>query len=142
MKCTSLPKGYCRSLSTNGKCDEECNNENCLFDLFDCNHVATDRCPEHCIQSWGDGLCQSECSAAECGYDGADCQADGIGDIINGTIVITYFSATSDAFKTIGSVSSIYSGAILSFMGQTSPIVRLEPGGPSHLLQEEATKIQ
>ncbi|KAK6056091.1 EGF-like domain protein, partial [Cooperia oncophora] len=66
----------CAKLFDDGKCDEICNRESCLFDGFDCNkrEGAVCRHPSECAYKYGDGRCDEECAGLECGYDGGDCE--------------------------------------------------------------------
>ncbi|CAJ0606124.1 unnamed protein product [Cylicocyclus nassatus] len=73
--CPERPE-VCAKLFDDGRCDEICNRESCLFDGFDCaerNGIAC-RNPVDCAYKYGDGKCDEECAGAECGYDGGDCE--------------------------------------------------------------------
>uniref|UniRef100_A0A0K0DJG2 Notch n=1 Tax=Angiostrongylus cantonensis TaxID=6313 RepID=A0A0K0DJG2_ANGCA len=72
--CPERPE-VCAKVFDNGRCDEVCNRESCLFDGFDC--VKRDdfvcRNPSDCAYKYGDGHCDDDCAGAECGFDGGDC---------------------------------------------------------------------
>ena len=72
-----------------GKCDQECNIEECLYDGIDCR-VPSERklpgsapstpktCDErsdlYCLKNYANGVCDQECNNAECSWDGLDCE--------------------------------------------------------------------
>ncbi|VDM70194.1 unnamed protein product, partial [Strongylus vulgaris] len=73
--CPERPE-VCAKLFDDGRCDEICNRESCLFDGFDCakrNDIAC-RNPSECAYKYGDGNCDEQCAGAECGFDGGDCE--------------------------------------------------------------------
>ena len=67
------------------QCDDETNNEGCLFDGGDCcgPNVNTDYCTlcvcheylncDASMELVGNGLCNDEVNNADCNYDGGDC---------------------------------------------------------------------
>ncbi|WKX97810.1 hypothetical protein Q1695_013470 [Nippostrongylus brasiliensis] len=73
--CPERPE-VCAKLFDDGKCDQVCNRETCLFDGFDCavQDGAVCRNPADCAYKYGDGKCDIECAGPECGYDGGDCE--------------------------------------------------------------------
>uniref|UniRef100_A0A914ZZK3 EGF-like domain-containing protein n=1 Tax=Parascaris univalens TaxID=6257 RepID=A0A914ZZK3_PARUN len=56
--CMEYPE-FCALRFADGKCNEECNHQNCFYDGFDCirNSIA-------------------KCSGVECGFDGGDCDTN------------------------------------------------------------------
>lgn len=112
-------KGYCRSLSGNGRCDQTCNNDDCLYDLSDCNKIANTTCPDNCTETWGDGQCQPQCNSRVCGYDGSDCIRTGTSSI--GTIVVNYISRSDEGYRSVGRLLSSHSGAYFTYKSQTTP---------------------
>lgn len=91
-KCSNpLP---CWTAFKNGKCDQECNTPECLYDGNDCyqptdkhsSHSSTNTriCDEKtdsfCLKNYANGICNQECNSPECGWDGADCEAPAKGD--------------------------------------------------------------
>ena len=73
----------------NGVCNDEANNEECIYDGGDCcgSCVVTEHCTEcQCLggvdgielssPSIGDGYCQDGNNNIECNYDGGDCCGD------------------------------------------------------------------
>lgn len=60
-----------RELWGNGRCDSECNNAECRYDLGDCAG-----CSAQCPLPWvGDGHCDQACNTAgACNFDGGDCE--------------------------------------------------------------------
>uniref|UniRef100_A0AAF5Q6Q2 Uncharacterized protein n=1 Tax=Wuchereria bancrofti TaxID=6293 RepID=A0AAF5Q6Q2_WUCBA len=71
--CEEHPE-FCSLRFADGTCNEECNNEKCFFDGFDCV-VNTQECrlSDYCALHYLDGKCDEKCAVAECGYDGMDC---------------------------------------------------------------------
>ncbi|KAK6112710.1 Ankyrin repeats (3 copies) family protein [Brugia pahangi] len=71
--CEEHPE-FCALRFADGTCNEECNNEKCFFDGFDCV-VSTQECrlSDYCALHYLDGKCDEKCAVAECGYDGMDC---------------------------------------------------------------------
>ena len=60
----------------NGICDPECDNEDNLYDGYDCAAELASCRPsddENCRRSFGNGVCDSECDSASCVWDGGDC---------------------------------------------------------------------
>jgi len=109
-------KGFCRSLSANGVCNQECNNEACLYDMLDCNTISDTMCPAQCTDVWGDGQCHPYCNTTACGFDGSDC-TEIPENMTIGTLIITFISQSPEAYRTIGRVLSVYSGTVISFSG-------------------------
>uniref|UniRef100_A0A0R3RW21 Neurogenic locus Notch protein n=1 Tax=Elaeophora elaphi TaxID=1147741 RepID=A0A0R3RW21_9BILA len=74
--CEEHPE-FCALRFADGMCNEECNNEKCFFDGFDCV-VSTQKCrlSDYCALHYMDGKCDEKCAMAECGYDGTDCDRD------------------------------------------------------------------
>ena len=75
------------ALVANGQCNDETNNEACIYDGGDCcgDCINTDHCSDClCIgdvtdynplpnQIVGDGYCHDKTNNAECNFDGGDC---------------------------------------------------------------------
>uniref|UniRef100_F1KTR9 Neurogenic locus notch protein n=1 Tax=Ascaris suum TaxID=6253 RepID=F1KTR9_ASCSU len=72
--CTEYPE-FCALRFADGKCNEECNDQNCFYDGFDCIRNSTAKCrmPAFCAAKYNDGECDHICSGVECGFDGGDC---------------------------------------------------------------------
>ncbi|EFO23950.1 hypothetical protein LOAG_04532 [Loa loa] len=71
--CEEHPE-FCALRFSDGTCNEECNNEKCFFDGFDCVLSAQEcRLSDYCALHYLDGKCDEKCAVAECGYDGMDC---------------------------------------------------------------------
>uniref|UniRef100_A0A7I4Y307 Neurogenic locus Notch protein n=1 Tax=Haemonchus contortus TaxID=6289 RepID=A0A7I4Y307_HAECO len=68
----------CAKLFDDGRCDDICNRESCLFDGFDCakRDGAVCRHPSECAYKYGDSKCDDDCAGPECGYDGGDCDGN------------------------------------------------------------------
>ncbi|KAG9510069.1 Neurogenic locus notch-like protein 2 [Fragariocoptes setiger] len=70
----------CQAKKSNGKCDQECNSLNCLFDGGDClsgySGNPWSRCPTPltCWAAFADNQCDPQCNTPECLFDGADCR--------------------------------------------------------------------
>jgi len=82
----------CLSLFGDGHCDSDCDNEEALFDGFDCissaaaaaagmmsecdgvtsQSKAASRRPQ-CSAVYADGTCDDDCDSAACLWDGGDC---------------------------------------------------------------------
>ncbi|VDK66643.1 unnamed protein product [Onchocerca ochengi] len=71
--CEEHPE-FCALRFADAICNEECNNERCFFDGFDCVK-STQKCrfADYCALHYLDGKCDEKCAVAECGYDGMDC---------------------------------------------------------------------
>ena len=81
--CNSVSLSYIGD----GWCDDQNNNQDCLFDLGDCcgSNVNTELCHEcicyddlNCaapLDLIGNGFCNDETNNAECEFDGGDCCA-------------------------------------------------------------------
>ncbi|CAG9537077.1 unnamed protein product [Cercopithifilaria johnstoni] len=71
--CEEHPE-FCALRFADGTCNEECNNEKCFFDGFDCV-VSAQKCrlSDYCALHYMDGKCDEKCAVAECGLDGMDC---------------------------------------------------------------------
>lgn len=80
----------CWTKFKDGRCDQECNLAECLYDGNDCkefneaklrNSVTTTttsgKCDEksdlYCLKNYANGICDQECNNSECGWDGLDC---------------------------------------------------------------------
>uniref|UniRef100_A0A6G1SNF6 Neurogenic locus Notch protein n=1 Tax=Aceria tosichella TaxID=561515 RepID=A0A6G1SNF6_9ACAR len=94
---------FCWTLFKDGKCDQECNVPECLFDGKDCsspNDIDSPVHPspfpkpkiekskascsnnEYCVKNYANGMCDQECNNEECIWDGLDCdQSDNINEI-------------------------------------------------------------
>nr|CAH8824281.1 unnamed protein product [Trichobilharzia regenti] len=58
----------------NGKCQPECNRNECYLDGFDCMQSASYcELSDSCLKTYGDGVCQKPCNTFQCGNDGGDC---------------------------------------------------------------------
>ncbi|KHN74937.1 Protein lin-12 [Toxocara canis] len=73
-QCKEYPE-FCAHRFADGKCDEECSEQNCFYDGFDCvrSSIAKCRIPAVCAAKYGDGQCDHFCNNVECGFDGGDC---------------------------------------------------------------------
>ena len=71
------PHPQCYSLFQNGKCDEECNIEECLWDgWFDCRggmELITPELDSECNNLYNNGVCNEKCNNSAAGFDGDDC---------------------------------------------------------------------
>lgn len=78
--CSAIQKGVrCYELFNNSKCNKECNNEDCLYDGFDCLNEQNECNPfyeKYCRQHFANGHCDKGCNTAECDWDGGDCDSD------------------------------------------------------------------
>ncbi|OZC10869.1 hypothetical protein X798_02013 [Onchocerca flexuosa] len=71
--CEEHPE-FCALRFADATCNEECNNEKCFFDGFDCVKSTQEcRFADYCALHYLDGKCDEKCAVAECGYDGMDC---------------------------------------------------------------------
>ncbi|CAH8504005.1 unnamed protein product [Dicrocoelium dendriticum] len=68
-------KQLCVTKFHDGRCDNECNMEECHFDGFDCASGKHTTCQNmsFCKEHYGDGICDTMCSGPDCGFDGGDC---------------------------------------------------------------------
>ena len=60
----------CKRVLGNGRCDIECNIEECGWDSYECQQECADGC---LAQNLGDGICNPLCDVAECNWDNGDC---------------------------------------------------------------------
>jgi len=78
-------------------CDEACNNQDCLFDAFDC--INRPECNDTCSSLFDNGICDNDCNSSACAYDGLDCEKDKgkwlSGHNILGTLRIRFTSMLS-----------------------------------------------
>ncbi|KAL3989604.1 Ankyrin repeats (3 copies) family protein [Acanthocheilonema viteae] len=74
--CEEYPE-FCSLRFADETCNDECNNEKCFFDGFDCV-VNAQKCrlSDYCALHYMDGKCDEECAVPECGYDGMDCDGN------------------------------------------------------------------
>lgn len=72
--CREHPE-FCAWRFADDVCNEECNEQGCFFDGFDCLAWRNRQCriKEHCALAYADGKCDEPCKGAECGFDGGDC---------------------------------------------------------------------
>lgn len=72
-----------------GKCDQECNNPQGLYDGFDCLNKPKMCTNEHiCRSTFANGICSGRgCDSINCAFDGGDCVLEQ-SDKFSGTIVI------------------------------------------------------
>ncbi|VDK54459.1 unnamed protein product [Anisakis simplex] len=79
-KCAEHPE-FCARRFADGHCDEECNDQNCFYDGFDCVQNSVPNCgmQTYCAMKYSDSECDDLCNTIECGFDGGDC--DNHGDI-------------------------------------------------------------
>lgn len=91
----SLPYA-CWKAFKDGKCDQECNTAECLYDGNDCYQphspslAMCDERSDYCLKNYANGICDQECNSGACGWDGADCEAP----FIRG-----YFPTSTDAVQ-------------------------------------------
>lgn len=81
----------CWTLFRDGKCDQQCNTAECLYDGNDCSGSSsvTQTCDEqYCLERYANGVCDQECNSAECGWDGADCETIRTNTMAQGLLVI------------------------------------------------------
>ncbi|XP_072844714.2 neurogenic locus notch homolog protein 4 [Pogona vitticeps] len=68
-------KEMCRMAFRDDRCQTHCNNEDCLYDGFDC--IQQKECKSsyarYCRDRFSDGHCDQGCNTASCGWDGGDC---------------------------------------------------------------------
>ena len=59
----------------NKKCDEECNNVDCLFDNNDCDVDTPAKCmyDDKCRELYNNSQCDEICKSKACGYDNLAC---------------------------------------------------------------------
>ncbi|OON16592.1 notch domain protein [Opisthorchis viverrini] len=71
---TAFPSKQCIEKFHDTRCDEQCSNEACHFDGFDCAYNSS-YCQEtaYCLENYADGICNAVCSGSSCGFDGGDC---------------------------------------------------------------------
>ena len=62
----------CRMRHGDGRCDEDCDTRDCLYDGRDCA-TPPGVCEQECVGVAGDGICQEECYTSLCPFDGQDC---------------------------------------------------------------------
>ena len=89
--CTDRQGGvYCRKVFKNGICDPQCNNQNCLYDGFDCEGEMK-RCntfyEKYCQEHYANGYCDQGCNSSECEWDGLDCDTSPK-QLARGTLII------------------------------------------------------
>lgn len=75
-----------------GKCNQECNNQNCLYDGFDCQGpVGSCLYEQYCLMNYNNGHCDNGCNMVECDWDGLDCDTGkGRLILITGFIIIAF----------------------------------------------------
>lgn len=81
---------YCSSVFNDGKCDEACNSERCLFDGQDCKkqEVCNPSFKSYCELHYSDGNCDQGCNNAGCNWDGNDCTNVAPMNHLKGSMVI------------------------------------------------------
>ena len=108
----------------NGLCDPECDNEENLFDGYDCSTEIAECRPSYdrnCRRSYADGVCDVECDSASCAWDGGDC-IDRPLTLADDVIVLTL----AKWYETSGKVVDVKAlGRSLSLLLRT--IVRVMP---------------
>ena len=114
----------CSLSFNNGRCDPECDNEENLFDGYDCS-TDIDECrlshDDNCRRSYADGVCDVECDSASCAWDGGDC-IDKPLTLAHDVIVVTL----AKWYETSGKVVDVKAlGRSLSLLLRT--IVRVMP---------------
>lgn len=90
---------YCSEVFQDGKCDEACNSEDCLFDGNDCmgNPTCNPNFKSYCEENYGNGHCDQGCNNAPCNWDGNDCNNPTPMNNLKGTMVI-FMMSTKDNF--------------------------------------------
>ncbi|CAH8436916.1 unnamed protein product [Schistosoma mattheei] len=84
----------------NGKCQSECNRNECYLDGFDCYDNISQCMPfEFCLQSYGDGVCQSQCNTIQCGYDGGDCENEQRNYYLSVKYILLHLKTNQSEFK-------------------------------------------
>ncbi|MFH4983907.1 hypothetical protein AB6A40_010616 [Gnathostoma spinigerum] len=66
-----------------------CNNEECLFDGFDCDK-SEERCSmkEFCVKNYNNGRCDEQCNFVGCGWDGDNCVAKKNNNLLSGEVIM------------------------------------------------------
>ncbi|VDN44125.1 unnamed protein product [Gongylonema pulchrum] len=66
-----------------------CNNQECLFDGFDCDS-AQEQCQksDYCTGHYGNENCDPECNVIGCGWDGGDCDSADTHSSLAGNIIV------------------------------------------------------
>jgi Notch-like protein len=93
----------CWELFQNGKCDEICNTEACLYDGFDCEEKVEECNPfydMYCSNHFANGHCDTGCDTAACAWDGLDCDHEKE-NLAKGELVVIIYKMTPEGFKNI-----------------------------------------
>ncbi|KAM3728609.1 Protein lin-12 [Dirofilaria immitis] len=79
-----------------------CNNQECLFDGFDCDSIA-EHCPEndYCIAHYADGQCDRQCNIIGCGWDGGDCDSFNVKAPLAGNIVMVLLVSPEEFLRNV-----------------------------------------
>ncbi|VDN40147.1 unnamed protein product, partial [Gongylonema pulchrum] len=72
-----------------GRFIQICNNQECLFDGFDCDS-AQEQCQksDYCTGHYGNENCDPECNVIGCGWDGGDCDSADTHSSLAGNIIV------------------------------------------------------
>ncbi|CAH8438091.1 unnamed protein product [Schistosoma rodhaini] len=93
-------KTTCVEQFKNGKCQPECNRNECYMDGFDClQNISQCISFEFCLQSYGDGICQSQCNTIQCGYDGGDCEYEQRNNYLSIKYILLHLKTNQSEFK-------------------------------------------
>lgn len=69
-------EGRCSRLFWDDLCDTTCDDENHLYDGYDCTqeqYICDTQYDEQCRHRFGDGVCDRQCNTPGCAWDGGDC---------------------------------------------------------------------
>uniref|UniRef100_A0AC35TVF9 ANK_REP_REGION domain-containing protein n=1 Tax=Rhabditophanes sp. KR3021 TaxID=114890 RepID=A0AC35TVF9_9BILA len=88
---------FCKNVSNNNICNNECNTEACLFDGNDCiEKKAAKNLTEFCYKVFGDNICNEECNISQFQFDGSDCVEKT--NVLSGEIILI-LNTTVDNFN-------------------------------------------
>ena len=88
--CQSEAPPSCFNTFRNGVCDRRCDNEEGMYDGFDCVPPVRDCSPifnSYCTKHFDNSRCDPRCNSAGCSWDGGDCVTKGRG-YVKGTVVL------------------------------------------------------